>query len=138
MGGYTGIRIRKYADYRIDANTEVHGCSEDRTHLLDLLSLWFVYSWKLHADARSELFIAFRFIGFLHFIKRSANERTGRLEHPLTVRAAEALKILVLNPDQLALPLQRTFALANSSSYGTGMSFFVKEDSSTTSALRWV
>lgn len=68
----------------------------------DLFSLWVSRSCVLCADVGSELFIALGFVRFLHFIERSTNERTGRLEQPLTLRAAEALKILVFNPDQLA------------------------------------
>jgi hypothetical protein len=50
----------------------------------------------------SELFVALCFVSLLHLVKRFANERTTRLEHPLTLRASEALKTLDLNPDQLA------------------------------------
>jgi hypothetical protein len=48
-----------------------------------------------------ELFVALGFVGLLHLVKRFVDERTSRIEHPLTFRASEALKILALNPDHL-------------------------------------
>jgi hypothetical protein len=50
----------------------------------------------------SKLFIALGFVLLLHFTECFANERTRRLKHPVILAATEALKVLVLNPYQLA------------------------------------
>jgi hypothetical protein len=42
----------------------------------------------------------------LHFIEGSTSERAGRLKLPVTLGAAEALKILALNPIQTAWHLR--------------------------------
>ena len=62
-------------------------------------------SGKLGTGVGCELFVALCFVGLLHLVKRFVDERTSRIEHPLTFRASEALKILALNPDQFALQL---------------------------------
>ena len=59
-------------------------------------------SWKLGTGVSCELFVALGFVRLLHLVKWFADERTNRIEHPLTLRASEALKILALNPDQVA------------------------------------
>jgi hypothetical protein len=41
-------------------------------------------------------------VNLLHLVKCLAKEGTSRLEHPMTLRASETLKILALNPDQFA------------------------------------
>jgi hypothetical protein len=51
----------------------------------------------------SKLFVALGFVIPFHFIKRIADERPKRLELPVALGATEALKILALNPFQLAL-----------------------------------
>jgi hypothetical protein len=60
--------IRKYDDYRVDANTEVHGCSEYKIYFQDLLGLWFVYSWKPCADMGSERFVSRCLVSPFHFL----------------------------------------------------------------------
>ena len=56
----------------------------------------------LDTNVGSKLFVALAFILLLHFIQRFEGERTRRLKHPVTLGATEALKVLFLNPYQLA------------------------------------
>jgi hypothetical protein len=63
-----------------------------------LASLWPFGPWVLYANVGSKLHVAASFVLLLHFIKRVTSERTRNLEFPATLGAAEALKILGLNP----------------------------------------
>jgi hypothetical protein len=56
----------------------------------------------LDTSVGSKLFVALGFVLPLHFIQRFAHERTRRIKHPVTLGASEALKVLVLNPYELA------------------------------------
>jgi len=46
----------------------------------------------------SKLFVTLGFVFLLHFIKRKTSEPANRQELPVTLGAAEALKILALHP----------------------------------------
>jgi hypothetical protein len=50
----------------------------------------------------SKLFVALGFVLLLHSIQGFVKERTRRLKHPVALGATEALKVLFLNPYQLA------------------------------------
>jgi hypothetical protein len=56
----------------------------------------------LGTNVGSKLFVTLGFVLPLHFIQRLASKRTRRIKHPVTLGATEALKLLVLNPYQLA------------------------------------
>lgn len=68
----------------------------------NLQLLWIGCSWKPGTDEGRELIVALCFVSLLRLVKCFANERASRREHPLTLRASEALEILDLNPNQLA------------------------------------
>jgi hypothetical protein len=68
----------------------------------DLFRLWAHGSWVLDTNVGSNLFVALAFILLLHFIRWFLKERTGGLKPPVTLGATEALKLLALNPYQLA------------------------------------
>jgi hypothetical protein len=72
----------------------------------------------LCAKVGSEFFITLGFAISLHFIDRFANDRTGRVKHPGTLRATVALKILVLNPDKRGSSACRTSRLRQPNSKG--------------------
>src|ERR1700674_1461992 len=67
----------------------------------DLCSLWPRGSWVLGTKMGSKLLVTLGLVPLLHFLQRFANERTGRIKHPVTLGATEALKVLVFNPNQL-------------------------------------
>src|SRR6266849_6754955 len=68
----------------------------------DLFSLWPRSSWVLGTTVGGKLFVALVFVLLLHFIQRFVKGRTRGLKHPAALGATEALKVLALNPHQLA------------------------------------
>jgi hypothetical protein len=68
----------------------------------DLFRLWTPRSWVLDTNVGSKFFLTLGFILLFHFIKRITSERTSRLKLPVTFGATEALKLMLLNPYQLA------------------------------------
>ena len=78
-------------------------CSEKRPALF---RLWLFGSWMLCAEVGSKLFVTMFFVMLLHFIERGTGECTRRLKLPVTLGAAETLKILALNPFQTAWHLR--------------------------------
>ena len=56
----------------------------------------------LGTNVGSKLLVTLGLVPPLHFLERFANERISRVKHPVAVGAAEALKVLSFNPDQLA------------------------------------
>jgi hypothetical protein len=56
----------------------------------------------LDANVGSKLFVPLGFKLLLHLFQVFANERPGRLEHPVTLGAAESLEGMALDPYSLA------------------------------------
>jgi hypothetical protein len=76
----------------------------DRTLMThcDLFCLWARGSWVLGTNVGGKLFVTLGLVLPLHFIQRFADDRIQRTKHPVTLGAAETLKVPVLNPNQLA------------------------------------
>jgi hypothetical protein len=68
----------------------------------ELFSLWTRGRWVLGTNVGSKLFVTVGLVVPLHFIQRSANDRTRGLKHPFALGATKALRVLALNPYQLA------------------------------------
>jgi hypothetical protein len=68
----------------------------------------------LGTNVGSKLFVTLSFVLPLHFIERFANDRNRRIEHPVALRATEALKVLFLNPYELAHVRIISLAMCNS------------------------
>jgi hypothetical protein len=64
----------------------------------ELFSLWPRGSWVLDTSVGSELSVTLGFELLLHLFQRFATERIGRPKDPVTLRATETLKVLILNP----------------------------------------
>ena len=70
--------------------------------VVDLLGLGIGGSSVLGANVGGEIFVTLGLVLLLHFLQGFGNNRTGRLKHPFTLGAAVALKVLALDPYQLA------------------------------------
>jgi hypothetical protein len=68
----------------------------------NLFRLWARGSWVLDANVGGKLIVTPGLVLLLHLIERSVDERISRLKHPATLGAAEALKVILLDPYQLA------------------------------------